>query len=68
MKVIRADAEIPAGRATSLYAVIAEDAKRAVQWVREAAKDDAEVELTEARPSQDTSQMIGLKPGYARAL
>ncbi|GJD57962.1 hypothetical protein [Methylobacterium dankookense] len=68
VKVTRADAEMPTGRVTVFYAIIAEDAGSAVRLVKEAVKDDAEVELTEARLSQDTAQMIGLIPGYARAL
>ncbi|MGV7030863.1 hypothetical protein [Methylobacterium symbioticum] len=68
VKVTRADAEMPTGQVTVFYAIIAEDAESAVRLVKEAVKDDAEVELTEARLSQDTAQMISLTPGYARAL
>ena len=68
VKVTRPDADMPAGRVTVFYAVIADDTESAVRLVKEAVKDDAEVELTEARLSQDTAQMIGLTPGYARAL
>lgn len=68
VKVTCADVEMPTGRVTVFYAIIAEDAESAVRLVKEAVKDNAEVELTEARLSQDTAQMIGLTPGYARAL
>ena len=68
VKVARADADRPNGRLTIFYAVIADDAESGVQLVREAVKEDADVELTEGRLSQETAQAIGLTPGYARAL
>lgn len=68
VKVTRPDTDMPNGRVTVFYAVIAENAESVERLVREAVKDDAEVELTEARLSQDTAQMIGLEPGFARAL
>ena len=68
VKVARADADMPNGRLTIFYAIIADDAASGVRLVKEAVKEDADVELTEARLSQETAQAIGLTPGYARAL
>ena len=68
VKVARADADMPNKRLTLFYAVIADDAETGVRLVREVVKEDAEVELTDGRLSQDTAYAIGLTPGFARAL
>ena len=68
VKVTWPDADTPNGRLTMLYAVLADDPETGVQIVKNAVKADAEVELSEARLSQDKAQAIGLLPGYARAL
>lgn len=68
VKVTWPDADMPNGRLTMFYAVLADDPETGVQIVKNAVKADAEVELSEARLSQDTAQAIGLLPGYARAL
>ncbi|GJE35856.1 hypothetical protein [Methylobacterium oxalidis] len=68
VKVSWCDAGIPDGRLTMFYAALTESPEEAVDLVRQAVKPDAEVELTEARLSQDTAQAIELLPGFARAL
>jgi hypothetical protein len=68
VKVTRADADMPNGVLTMLYAVLTEGPAKAAELTRQAVKPDAEVEVLEARLSQDTAQAIGLMPDYARAL
>jgi hypothetical protein len=68
VKVTRADADMPNGVLTMLYAVLTESPAKAAELTRQAVKPDAEVEVLEARLSQDTAQAIGLMPDYARAL
>jgi hypothetical protein len=68
VKVTRADADMPNGVSTMLYAVLTESPAKAAELTRQAVKPDAEVEVLEARLSQDTAQAIGLMPDYARAL
>jgi hypothetical protein len=68
VKVTRADADMPNGVLTMLYAVLTESPERAAELTKQAVKADAEVEVLEARLSQDTAQAIDLMPDYARAL
>ena len=68
VKVTRADADMPNGVLMVLYAVLTESPAKAAELTRQAVKLDAEVEVLEARLSQDTAQAIGLMPDYARAL
>ncbi|MDR7040576.1 hypothetical protein J2X36_005359 [Methylobacterium sp. BE186] len=68
VKVSWQDEGTTAGRQTMFYAALTESPEEAVELVRQAVKADAEVELTEARLSQDTAQAIDLLPGFARAL
>ncbi|AWN40112.1 hypothetical protein [Methylobacterium durans] len=68
LKVSWRDAGIPDGPLTMFYAALTGSPEEAVELVRQAVKADAEVELTEARLSQDTAQAIDLLPGFARAL
>lgn len=53
---------------TVFYAIIADNAEAGVQLVKQAVKDDAVVEVTDARLSQVTAHALGLAPGQARAL
>ena len=66
VKVTRADADMPNGVLTMLYAVLTENPEKAAELTQHAVKADAEVEVLEARLSQDTAQAIGLMPDYAR--
>ncbi|WP_336491771.1 hypothetical protein [Methylobacterium nigriterrae] len=68
VKVSWCDEGMRNGRLTMFYAALTESPEEAVALVRQAVKADAEVELTEARLSQDTAQAIDLLPGFARAL
>ncbi|WP_375408950.1 hypothetical protein [uncultured Methylobacterium sp.] len=68
VKAALADESMPSGFLTLFYAIIADDAESGLQLVKGVVKEDAVVELTDARLSQVTAQAIGLAPGLARAL
>ena len=68
VKVTRTDTDMPNGVLTMLYTVLTESAENAAELTQLAVKADAEIEVLEARLSQDTAQAIGLMPDYARAL
>jgi len=68
VKVTRTDTDMPNGVLTMLYTVLTESPENAAELTQLAVKADAEIEVLEARLSQDTAQAIGLMPDYARAL
>lgn len=68
VKVTRTDTDMPNGVLTMLYTVLTESPENAAELTQLVVKADAEIEVLEARLSQDTAQAIGLMPDYARAL